>query len=160
MKQKTCIILTAISFGLRALALADALMAIVFQEPLKRLYSVSEELIAIHSVPWNHIVQALLWLIITGIVLLILMKKPSRDGIVILTILSALIYTADSSVLSFVLNDSIMRASAMKGSAEVASISALTNAMSRLLSILNTPAMILFFLGLGGACGKDFRTEA
>ena len=159
MKHKTCILLTGISFVLRALALLEILIVTVFQGSFKRIYSVDKEVAAIQTIPWNFILQGLFWLVFTGIVLLILVKKPGRDGTVILTILSAMLFTLDSAVLSILMNDFIMRAAAGKGVVELASASALSNVMSRLLSFLNTPATILFFLGLGGACGKDFQKE-
>ena len=51
MKPKTCIVLSTLAFGLRALALIAVLAMTAFQEPVKRLYGVGEEIAAIHTVP-------------------------------------------------------------------------------------------------------------
>ena len=160
MKQRTCIILTALAVLLRTLALIVILMLTVFQEPVKRLYGVSEEIAAVRSVPWSAIVQALIWLILAGIILLVLLKRPSRGGTIALTIVSALLYAFFGVVVSGVLQISVTQAISIQGAKEIASNSALSSALSMLTPFLSTPASILSLLALGGACGKDFRTQS
>ena len=160
MKHKTCIVLSALALFLRALALIAILTLTVFQEPVKRLYSVSEEIAAVRSVPWSAIVQALIWLILAGIILLVLLKRPGRGGTIALTIVSALLYAFFGVVVSGILQISVTQAISIQGAKEIASNSALSAALSMVTPFLATPASILSLLALGGACGKDFRREA
>ena len=159
MKPKTCIVLSALSFGLRALALIVVLLMTVLQEPIKRLYNPDPEIAAIHTVPWAAIVQALIWLILAGVILLVLLKRPGRGGTIALTIVSAVLYAFVGVVVSMVLNLFVTRGIALKGTLELTSSTALTNAIGTATAFLNTPALILSLLALGGACGKNFRTE-
>lgn len=157
MKQKVCIILSALSLGLRALALIVVLLMTVLQEPVKLLYHTDPEVAAIHTVPWTAIVLALIWLILAGVILLVLMKRPGRGATIALTIVSALLYAFVGVVVSLVLNLFVTRGMAMKGTLELASSSVLSSAINAVMAFLSTPALILSLLALGGACGKSFR---
>ena len=159
MKPKTCIVLSVLAVVLRALALIAILTLTVFQEPVKRLYSVSEEIAAVRSVPWSAIVQALIWLILAGIILLVLLKRPGRGGTIALTIVSALLYAFFGVVVSGILQISVTQAISIQGAKEIASNAALSNALAMVTPFLSTPASILSILALGGACGKDFRVQ-
>lgn len=157
MKPKTCIVLSALAMGLRALALIAILTLTVLQEPVKRLFGVNEEIAAIHTVPWSAIVQALIWLILAAVILLILRKQPSRGGTIALTIVSALLYAFLGVVVSGLLQIGVTQAIARQGAEAMASNAALSNALAMVTPILSTPASILSILALGGACGRDFR---
>lgn len=161
MKPKTCIILSALSMGLRALALIAILTLTVLQEPVKRLYGVGEEVAVFRTVPWPAIVQALLWLILAVVVLLVLLKRPGRGGTIVLTVVTALLCGFFSVVFFPALSVVFTRAATGQGGTQaIASSAALSNAMNLVLPFLSTPATILSLLALGGACGKDFRSEA
>ena len=153
-------ILTAISLGLRVLALVAVAAVTLLQGSLKQDYAGIEAVTRIRTVPWNSIVQVLIWLIFTGVVLLILRRRPDRNGTIILTVAAAILCAVLGGTLSLVLDNLYLRALSMKGTAELASASALARILSRVLAELNAPALILLLLALGGTCGRDFRTEA
>ena len=157
MKQRTCIVLSTLAFGLRALALIAVLLLTVLQEPVKRLYNTDPEVAAIHTVPWPTIIQALVWLLFAGVVLLILRKRPGRGGTIALTIAAAVLIFAFSVLIFPAVSVAVQAAISQKGIGEIASYSALSSAMSLVLPFLSTPASILSLLALGGACGKSFR---
>ena len=160
MKPKTCIILSTLSLGLRALALIAVLVMTVLQEPVKRLYGVSEEIASVHTVPWSSIIPALFWLILAGVILLVLLKRPRRGGTITLTIVSAVLFAVFGVVIFPALSLAVTQAVAQRGGPDaIASSSALSNAMGLVIPFLSTPALILSLLALGGACGKDFRSE-
>ncbi len=161
MKQKTCIILSTLAVVLRALAFLAVLLMTVLQEPVKRLYGVGEEVAVFRTVPWGIIVQTLIWLILAVVVLLVLLKRPGRGGTIVLTVATALLWGFFSVVFFPVLSVVFTRVTAGQGGTQaIASASALSSALSLALPILSTPASILSLLALGGACGKDFRSEA
>lgn len=161
MKQKTCIILSTLAVVLRALALIAILTLTVLQEPMKRLFGVNEEIAAIRTVPWGIIVQTLIWLILAVVVLLVLLKRPGRGSTIVLTVVTALLCGFFSVVFFPALSVVFTRAATGQGGTQaIASSAALSNAMNLVLPFLSTPATILSLLALGGACGKDFRSEA
>lgn len=157
MKQRTCIVLSTLAFGLRALALIAVLLMTVLQEPVKRLYSADPEVAAIHTVPWSSIISALIWLILAGVILLVLLKRPGRGGTIALTVVSAVLCAVLGVVIFPAVSLFYTRALIQQGNVVYASYSALSNAMSLVLPFLSTPASILSLLALGGACGKSFR---
>ena len=157
MKLKTCIVLSALAMGLRALALIAVLALTVLQEPVKGLFNTDPAALGVHTVPWPTIIQALVWLIFAGVVLLILRKRPGRGGTIALTIVAALLIFALSVVIFPAVSVAFQAAISQKGIDEIASYSALSSAMSLVLPFLSTPASILSLLALGGACGKSFR---
>ena len=159
MKPKTCIVLSVLAVVLRVLALIAVLAVTVFQEPIKRMYNPDPEILAIHSVPWSQLVQALFWLILAGIVLLVLLKRPGKGGTIALTIVMAVIYAFFSVVVFFTLNMQVTQAISIKGAKELASNAALSNALSIGTPLFSTPASILSLLALGGTCWKDFRVQ-
>ena len=157
MKQRTCIVLSTLAFGLRALALIAVLAMTVLQEPVKRLYNTDPEVAGIHTVPWMSIVQALVWLILAGIILLVLVKRPGKGGTIALTVVSAVLYAVLGVVIFPALGLALTQAVARQGADALASGSARSSALSLVLPFLSTPASILSLLALGGACGKSFR---
>ena len=157
MKQRTCIVLSTLAFGLRALALIAVLLMTVLQEPVKRLYSADPEVAAIHTVPWSSIIPALFWLILAGVILLVLLKRPGKGGTIALTIVSAVLCAVLGVLVFPAVSLLYTRALVQQGNVAYASYSALSNAMSLVLPFLSTPASILSLLALGGACGKSFR---
>ena len=159
MKPKTCIVLSVLAVVLRALALIAILTLTVLQEPVKRLFGVNEEIAAIRTVPWSAIVQALIWLILAAVILLILRKRPGRGGTIALTIVSTLLYAFLGVVASGLLQIVVTQAVARQGAEAMASNAALSNALAMVTPILSTPASILSILALGGACGRDFRAQ-
>ncbi len=159
MKPKTCIVLSVLAVVLRALALIAVLMLTVLQEPVKRFFGVNEEIAAIRTVPWSAIVQALIWLVLSLVILLVLRKRPGRGGTIALTVVSAVLYVIFGIVVSGVLQIGVTQAIALQGAEELASSSALSGALGMVTPILSTPASILSLLALGGACGKDLRVQ-
>ena len=157
MKSKTCIILSALAFGLRALALIAVLLLTVLQEPVTRLYNTDPEVAAIHTVPWSSIIPALIWLILAGVILLVLLKRPRRGGTIALTVVSAVLYAVLGVLIFPALGLALTQAIARQGADALASSSALSSAISTVTGFLSTPASILSLLALGGACGKSFR---
>ena len=161
MKPKTCIVLSAVALVLRALALLAVLLMTALQDSVKRLWGVGEEALAVRTVPWTSIVQTLIWLILAVVVLLVLLKRPGRGGAIVLTLVTALLWGFFSVVFFPVLSFVFTRVTAGQGGTQaIASASVLSSALSLALPILSTPASILSLLALGGACGKDFRSEA
>ena len=158
MKQRTCIVLSTLAFGLRALALIAVLAMTVLQEPVKRLYNTDPEVAGIHTVPWSAIIPALFWLILAGVILLVLLKRPRRGGTITLTIVSAVLFAVFGVVIFPALSLAVTQAVAQRGGPDaIASSAALASALSLVTPFLSTPASILSLLALGGACGKSFR---
>lgn len=159
MKPKTCIVLSALAMALRALALIVILLMTVLQEPVKQLYSADPEVAAIHTVPWSSIISALVWLILAGVILLVLLKRPGKGGTIALTVVSAVLCAVLGVVIFPAVNLLFTRALVQQGDMAYASYASLSSAINTVTGFLNTPALILSLLALGGACGKSFRAE-
>lgn len=160
MKPKTCIVLSAISFGLRALSLIAVLGMSVFQTPIKRLFQSDPEILAVHTVPWPTIVSSVLALVLAGIILLVLANRPSRSGTIILTVVMVVLFGFSNIVMQPLMSFLFVQVINQKGRLEIASYSALTGAISMIYPLIDNPASIMSLLALGGACGKNFRSEA
>ena len=159
MSTKTSKILQLIAFILFAVALLVSIASIFAQVPIKRLYSSSEEILAIRSVPFASIAAAVIHVVLALIFMLVIFGKPSRGAVKALGIVMAALFVLFDALIIPLIGMGITGLVARRGATALSSYSVLSSGVSFVTSILSVPATILMFLSIGALFGKDPAKE-
>lgn len=160
MNLKTARILQIVAFVLFALALLISIACVFAQGPIKKLSSANPDIMEAFVIPYQVIIPCFIRALLALIAHLILSNRPTRDVTAALTIvMTALFVILGVGLSNTLVNSLITGLIANRGASVLAAHSIVTGFASSAVSFFSTPATLLMFLALGGACGKDWRME-
>ena len=159
MSTKTCRTMQGIAFGLFALALLLCIASIFLQTPLKRSVGLSEQGLAIHSIPYRSILTCVIYTILALVWLLAAQGRTSHSTIMTTGIVLAILFCAFDAILLSTGSALITMFVSRQGVDAIASNAALESVLSSI-RVLIVPAKILMFLSMGGMMGKDLSQES
>ena len=119
----------------------------------------SSEMLSVRAVPYASIISCLIYALLAAVCFLLFLKNPTRQARIIITVVLAILFVLlDTIILRFV-SVPFIQHYAKHEIADVAAYNYLESGVGLLASLFTVPAKILLFLSLGGACGKDYRTQ-
>ncbi|MBO4410844.1 MAG: hypothetical protein J5794_01450 [Lachnospiraceae bacterium] len=159
MKLRTARTLQIIAFVFFAAAFVLSIVSIFIQNTIKTAFSAAPALRNVFVIPYYVILACTIHLGIALIPFLVLLKKPTRKATIVATIIVAVL-TVVNGALSMLLSTLITAMVGRLGGSEVlAAYTTVSSGASFLTSLFTTPAAVLMFLSLGGACGKDYSQQ-
>ena len=156
MSLKAARILHVVASALFVLALLASILAIVFQEQIKMLYTADPEVIAFRSAPIGSILGILLRLLIAmAYMILLFALKPSKGGSIAVVIVFAVVLFLTSALISPLLSTAATAITGRYyGSRTLAAVSMLETGAGFLTRFFTVPASLLMLLSMGGYWGK------
>ncbi|MBQ7491076.1 MAG: hypothetical protein IJT76_00500 [Clostridia bacterium] len=155
MRTKTCRTLQSVAFFLFVLALLACVALFFLQTPVKRLYGVDEQVLAIRSIPYHSIIACLVYVILALVWLLVTYNRPSQGTIAAAGIVLAIFFGVFDAILLPAGNRLIAIFIGRQGVDALASNATLEEVVSSIRVLLTVPAKILMFLSIGGMLGQD-----
>lgn len=150
-------IMAGVTLGVQVLATFILIVGIIFQGSIKRLVSFSDEIIETFVMPWNLVITAFS-LLCFAVILLILVNWTDGKGIIIsgIVIASAFLVNRFGATLPMVIENKI---AASHGMVYIASLSALTSALSLIINSLTTIVIAGIFFTCGMCVCRGIQTK-
>ena len=160
MTQNTVKTLLIVSAALLVLALMLSIIVIFVQKPLQALFAGSipegENGDAIRTAPYYEIITIFVYLACAAVALILCLNRLSRNGTIVLLIITAILFVLYQAVFSPLISMLLNLVISRSGTAALAAYTTLSSGTSLIVKPFVSAAIVLLFIALGGACGKNF----